>query len=188
MKFFAGIGSRTTPQKTIADMEQFGYLACKYIGLRSGAAPGADAAFERGCVNCNGPAEIFLPWQGFNGSRSTLFPPTEKAMEIAATIHPYFQHMKRPGKLLISRNMHQILGADLNTPVEFVICWTKDGCETSTGYTPSITGGTGSAIALASKLDIPVYNLYNPGRLLDAYEHLLQLTMEVASCTFVPKS
>ena len=59
------------------------------------------------------------------------------------------------------RNVYQVLGKDLNTPSEFVICWTPDGAETANERSIK-TGGTGFAIALADSLGIPVYNLANP--------------------------
>lgn len=49
-----------------------------------------------------------------------------------------------------SRNCHQILGWDLQSPVDAVICWTPNG---------NIQGGTATAIKLAMKYDIPVFNL-----------------------------
>lgn len=49
-----------------------------------------------------------------------------------------------------SRNCHQILGCDLQSPVDAVICWTPNG---------KIQGGTATAIKLAMKYNIPVFNL-----------------------------
>ena len=51
----------------------------------------------------------------------------------------------------MARNCHQVLGQDLKTPVDFIVCWTKDGGE---------SGGTGQALRIARDLNIPVYNLY----------------------------
>jgi hypothetical protein len=62
------------------------------------------------------------------------------------------------GKSLMARNSHQVLGADLRSPVDFVVCWTPDSCESETTRAP-ITGGTGQAIALADRWGIPVVNL-----------------------------
>lgn len=178
MKGYSGIGSRETPPNILKDMEQFALMAAQFMLLRSGAADGADTAFETGCIRGTGAKEIFLPWKGFNKNGSILHDVHPKAFEIAATVHPYFQYMRRPVKSLIARNMHQVLGPNLDTPVEFVICWTKDGCESHTTYDPKKTGGTGSAIALASKVEIPVYNLYIPNRLANAYEHLQRIKAE----------
>ena len=53
---------------------------------------------------------------------------------------------------LMSRNAYQVLGESLRNPVDFVICWTKDG---------KASGGTGQAIRIAQDNGIPVYNLKN---------------------------
>ena len=173
MLAYAGIGSRETPSDILKEMEQFAFAAGAKFILRSGGANGADSAFEAGARRGNGQCEIFLPWKNFNKNTSPLFEVHEKAFEIAATVHPHFKYMKRPAKLLVARNMHQILGRNLDDPVEFVVCWTKDGCEGHETYSTK-TGGTGSAIALASKCDIPVYNIFSVDSLGLALEHLIQ--------------
>lgn len=170
---YAGIGSRLTPQSVMLDMQQFAYQASKkgWV-LRSGGAPGADSAFEKGCDNANGKKEIFIPFQNFNYHRSPLYPPSPEAHELAKTIHPVYNRLSIRAKALIARNMHQILGADLDTPVDCVVCWTSDGCESFLSYNRH-TGGTGSAIALASLHDIPVFNINTNDRFISAVEFLL---------------
>jgi hypothetical protein len=51
----------------------------------------------------------------------------------------------------MARNCQQVLGQNLNLPVDFVVCWTKDGGK---------TGGTGQALRIADDLNIPIYNLF----------------------------
>ena len=174
VKYYSGIGSRQTPPDVLKQMQEFAFQAAKkgYV-LRSGAAPGADSAFEQGCDDVQGKKEIFLPWRNFNHNPSTLYPPTQEAIDLSVNVHPAVQFLKHPVKLLIARNMHQILGSDLNTPVDFVICWTHDGCESHETYGKK-TGGTGSAIALASQNHIPIFNIQNPSRYIYAVECLLQ--------------
>lgn len=59
--YYAGIGARSTPNKVLTIMEKLGGLfAKKGFILRSGAAEGADSAFEKGCDLENGHKEIFL--------------------------------------------------------------------------------------------------------------------------------
>ena len=60
----------------------------------------------------------------------------------------------------MARNVCQIKGFNINENSNFVICWTKDGCESHLTRTRK-TGGTGLAISVASKLGIPIYNLKN---------------------------
>lgn len=153
---YAGIGSRRTPQealrlmrKTASRLEELGYT------LRSGAADGADAAFEAGVKERK---EIFLPFKGFNNHPSAYDTPSSGAAEIAKLIHPAWGALSETARKLQARNSHQILGADLRTPVEFVVCWTPNGEETEADRTRD-TGGTGQAISLASRWRIPVFNL-----------------------------
>ena len=55
--------------------------------------------------------------------------------------------------------MHQILGRDLQSPVDFVVCYTPDG--SLTGYGTD-TGGTATALRLAYRNNIPVINIKRP--------------------------
>lgn len=148
-KAYAGIGSRRTPPEILDLMVKVGeWLARKGYTLRSGAAQGADAAFERGCDLGNGAKEIFLPWPNFNGHKSTFNNPDPVAMNMAAGYHPAWGNCSQGARKLHARNVHQILGPGLRSPVKFVICWT-DG-----------TGGTEQALRIARHLDIPIFNLY----------------------------
>lgn len=70
----------------------------------------------------------------------------------------------------MARNVCQIKGLNINKNSKFVICWTKDGCESHLTRTRK-TGGTGLAISVASKLGIPIYNLKNE----DSYNRLKKL-------------
>lgn len=163
-RLYTGIGARAVPTEIYDQMIVLAeFLAINEYTLRSGGALGSDTAFETGCDKKQGKKEIFLPWAKLNGNKSLYTKPTTAALELASTIHPNFKRLSDPVKLYIGRNMHQILGPKLDDPVELVICWTPDGCESHESYNEK-TGGTGSAIALASRYYIPIYNLYNPGR------------------------
>ena len=172
MNIYAGIGSRQTPAYVIDDMVHIGKLAAGGWILRSGAAQGADAAFEKGCDLQHGEKEIYLPWYNFNDHPSLLTSPSDEALQLASNIHPAYKSLPDPVKRLLARNMHQILGKDLNTPVRCVICWTPNGQLNKKQYTRQ-SGGTGSAIALASDWDIPVFNLFYPKHFNEAIEYIL---------------
>jgi hypothetical protein len=125
--------------------------------LRSGCAPGADSAFERGAWRAVRDAhapkpELYLPWRSFESRTDVgggLWQPQEVAFEIAAPFHPVWEKLSRGARALHARNCHQILGRDVTRPVpaRFVCCWTKGG----TGK-----GGTGQALRLASHYGIEV--------------------------------
>ena len=130
--------------------------------LRSGGARGADLACELGAPD--NMKEIFLDelhknTQFGNGTYNVkFFDNLKHARQIAERFHPAWDRLGNRAKALISRNTYQVLGTDLLTHSEFVICWTPDGAKTTT---TKDTGGTGQAIRLANYFDIPVYNLAN---------------------------
>lgn len=143
MKYYAGIGSRETPPDVLKRMTKLaGILERKGYCLRSGGAEGADKAFGDGVKDemCN--ADIYLASQPIPLWCSVF---TEH-------FHPAPHNLKEYPWKLMSRNAMQILGRDGNTPIEFVVCWTKGGKE---------VGGTAQAIKIAKFFDIPVYNFYN---------------------------
>jgi len=145
-KFYAGIGSRDTPQIINQLMTKIaGGLQRKRFQLRSGGAKGADTAFELG-VTQKAAKEIFLPYEdtpAWTEVFTDFFHPNEKALT------PF-------SRKLMNRNAMQILGRFGTRPANFVVCWTKDG---------KASGGTGHAIRIAEYYKIPVFNLYNEGAL-----------------------
>lgn len=168
---YAGIGSRRAPADQLARMtKSAARLAARGYILRSGGADGADLAFEAGA----GRKEIYLPWSGFNGSASNLTRPSRDAEEVAACLHPAWAKLSPAAKKLMARNSHQVLGADCRSPADFVVCWTPDGAETEAERSAA-TGGTGQAIALASRWGVPVFNFARP----DAGERLRALVQGV---------
>jgi len=154
-RIYAGIGSRQTPDKYCELFTNIGYdLANKDFILRSGGAEGADKAFENGCDFADGMKEIFIPWKGFNRSDSKLYPPSDEAMKLAESFHPAWNNCTPAAKLLHARNGHQILGKDLKSPVDFVLCYSPGGFK---------SGGTSQALRIAKKYNIPIHNFYDMG-------------------------
>lgn len=151
-RYYAGIGSRETPDNILTDMAEIAqYLDNQDYILRSGGAKGADSAFSDCTLGC----EIYIPWAGFNnitGIVGDSLPTYQQAREFTLKVHPAPHRLSEGAIKLHTRNVFQVLGADLNTPVDFVVCWTKDGKD---------TGGTGQAIRIANMFEIPVYNLFN---------------------------
>lgn len=139
MKYYAGIGSRTTPEHVLERMQRLaGILEGKGYTLRSGGAKGADSAFERGC----GRSEIYLARED-NPIWCKAF--TE-------LFHPAPDRLSDYARQLMDRNSLIMLGLNGNTPVDFVVCFTDNG---------KAKGGTGQAIRMAQWLGITVYNFYN---------------------------
>lgn len=167
---YAGIGSRDTPPEVLAIMtklakrlDELGFI------LRSGGAMGTDSAFEDGAEN----KEIFLPWPGFNNRNSEYDSPSSEAFRVAEMIHDGWQYLKPGAQKLMARNSHQILGADMRSPADFVVCWTPDSVEKSHQHGRS-TGGTGQAIDLADRFGIPVFNLAKGGATIERIREWVQ--------------
>lgn len=162
MRIYTGVGSRETPGAILDVMQAAAYkLAAGGWTLRSGAAEGADQAFEAGCDRANGKKEIFIAWDGFCGRRQghngvvRLRECDEVgAYALAAQVHPAWDKLKRGGQGLHARNCYQVLGANLSAPSKFLMAYAtldKHG---------EPKGGTRTAIKLAEKWGVQVINLY----------------------------
>jgi hypothetical protein len=171
IKAYAGIGSRETPKEILGVMRTVAeQLGRKGWTLRSGAADGADRAFEEGAWDAHTPLqhyryvagprpEIYLPWPSFNEgkramTRSSYYvsEPQPEAYEIARQHHPAWDRLSRGGRALHARNVHQILGPDVTAPFlsRFVLCWTKGGAG---------GGGTGQALRIARHYEVVCFDL-----------------------------
>lgn len=155
--YYTGVGSRETPPlvcNTLTEISQF--LCTKGFALRSGHAKGADEAFEAGSTN---PLDqIFLPSYNFRGSKSKYHTPCSESYSIAEQFHPKWEAVAPHDRAYMARNSYQVLGPALDSPSEFLLCWTPDG---ATSKTSLASGGTGQAIRLANHYNIPIFNFAN---------------------------
>lgn len=170
--YYTGIGSRKTPHDITtnmtvigSDMEEQGLL------LRSGHARGADTAFEMGVTDPN-RMEIYLPWAGFNhapkGKGYINFEDideriVDEAIRMAQKAHPAWHGCTPAARRMHTRNVFQVLGRDLETPSNFVVCWTEKGLG---------LGGTGQAIRIAKQESIPVFDLFHDRKKEEFMEYL----------------
>ena len=156
--YYTGVGSRNTPPHILAIMTNLATkLSTNNYVLRSGGAKGADSAFEKGAL-----------WYEIYYANDA----TEKSIALAGQYHPKWNACKDWARKLHGRNAFQVLGDDLNTPSSFVICWTKDGA-ISHAERALTTGGTGTAISIASAHGIPVYNLFRYDHFMKAMKFLI---------------
>lgn len=182
-RVYAGVGSRDTPIYALAVMLYLSrHLSGSYI-VRSGGAEGADMAFE---LASNNRCEIFLPWRGFRSSTRDFINISDKVQRVSELIidgkfiknippihsTEVLRRSKNESNLkLHRRNCNQILGCGLNNPVSFMVCWTDDKA-ISASMTTKDTGGTATAIKLASHLSIEVFNLSRDQHLLRVMDML----------------
>lgn len=158
MRYYTGIGSRSTPGETLRTMTAVAQrLSSLGWTLRSGNATGADQAFAQGTEPTQ--QHIYLPWPTFEKDfleRWRIVPvkrqPSAAAELIASQYHPAWARLSQGARKLHARNVHQILGPDVTNPTlsKFVICWTPDGAG---------SGGTGQALRIARDYDVPIFDL-----------------------------
>ncbi|MNU58017.1 hypothetical protein D3C71_471450 [compost metagenome] len=177
--WFAGVGSRETPDEILALMRQVSQaLYAAGYGLSSGDAEGADTAFYEGALasrqfQTNG-ARIYLAWDGVRGRAAdpknffydaTKFPTWETARSMASEVHPAWEKCGRGGIAMHTRNVFQILGHMLNDPVKAIIYWAKP-----VGKTETVKGGTNMALQMSIRAGIPKrINLYTDEGLAKAH-------------------
>lgn len=151
MRTYTGIGARETPESILKPMRGVAkYLASEGYLLRSGGAQGADQAFEEGCDLVKGEKTIYLPYCHFRGNLSPNYGTNLAARQMAKLFHPNWTMVGDNGRDFLGRNCYQILGDDLKSPTDFIICWTPDG---------KTVGGTGQAIRIAEHYHIPIFNM-----------------------------
>lgn len=80
------------------------------------------------------------------------------AVEIASNIHPAWNRLGRGAKALHTRNVYQVLGLDLNTTSKVLFCYAQP-TKNKQGLA-GVKGGTNTAVQLAMKNNIPIYNFY----------------------------
>jgi len=166
---YAGIGSRRTPPEVLEAMEALAYrLVDRGWALRTGGAGGADQAFYAGAMQGGGDVELYLPWPDFErdalqqwGEPTFTLPrPDRAAYPLAEQAHPAWGRLSNGGRSLQARNVHQVLGATLDRPVDVVICWTP--CGSLDGLARN-SGGTGQALRLVAR-HAPQARVFNLAR------------------------
>lgn len=164
---YAGIGDGKTPDDVL---EQFSSIAARlselgYSTRVTGEKPVSNY-FEKNSLE----KELYLPWSPFEveGEKleSKFSKVTTQAIEIMGEHYQAFKGKEwdelKPGvKKIISRNVHLLLGPELKTPVDFLICWTPCGAEKRKDISAR-TWFSGPVISLAHAKRIPVFNLKNP--------------------------
>lgn len=156
-RFYTGVGSSRTPPDICALIIALAqHLATTGMILRTGANKGADQAFAAGAAENR---EVYSPYTeagGYaNGIVITDREIAGQALTIAARLHPNWKSYNDFARKAHTRCIYQVLGADLQTPSAYVICY---GSVDDNGH---IEGSTRTTFALAQARSIPVYNLHD---------------------------
>ena len=155
---YVGTGNQNCPPniidaiKRVAEMlEKEGYT------MRCGGMEGCEDYFEKATTR----HEIHVPWNGFNDKQSKFYFTSNHAKELAGRFQPGYDGLKPVIQTFLAKNVRMIMGKDLKSPAMFMVTWSEDGAETIQEKSIK-TGNTGHAIAVASAIKIPVFNLAKP--------------------------
>lgn len=162
--YYGGVGSRQAPAPVLRDMtalarwirQEFGWV------LRSGAAPGADSAFELGAGYLS---EIWVPWPKFPFANYADRDPYYLCVpdgawlrvleERAQDYHPAWERLSAGAQKLMVRNMAQLYGAGPDEPLSRVMI----------GYAEvkhgQWQGGTGQVFRAAQAENVPILNFWS---------------------------
>ncbi len=154
-KIVTGIGSREIiePYATwMVDVAK--YLVSQKCKLRSGGAKGSDTIFQNVFEFADADMEIYIAWNGFENlytdGKKFILANHNICKEYTEKYHPNPSCLTVGAYKLMNRNAHQVLGYDLKTPTDLVVCYTKGG---------KVQGGTAQAIKIALDNNIPVINI-----------------------------
>lgn len=162
-RYYAGVGSRRAGPEILSFFEFCGGRL-KELGytLRSGAAIGCDSAFE---LKAGTEAQIFVAKKSLLATHPHYYyqdiTPDHPAYKLASQIHPAWGACSEYARQLHARNCFQVLGPNLDDPSRFLLCWTPCGSQTAQECNIN-TGGTATAIRLAHKRGIPIFNFARP--------------------------
>lgn len=168
---YTGIGNRDitlSTAQTIADVATL--LDTEDFVLRTGCARGSDYYFRTSSHNC----------EVYDVAACQSYENYKEAIEIAKMFHPYYKSLDSSSKKLHNRTSYQLLGRYLTEPSDFVLCYTRDGCENGI-QTTKATGGSGQALRIACHYNIPVFNIRNNGWLVRLEEFITNKKKELTN-------
>lgn len=117
--------------------------------------------------------ECHIPFRGFAQSESKFNFSTPECLAIARHFATGFDQLKPAIQSFMGKNVRLILGNKNQSLIQFLVCYTEDGAE-STKEVTSRTGICGHAIKVADYYNIPVFNLKHPdceSRIMTMFGH-----------------
>lgn len=158
---FAGIGTREATAEEQNLLSDAALMLCRTHGgwCYSGNAPGSDIACMVGAGRWT---TAWLPWDRFNYGDYhaekecgdvVIAGDGPNGRKIASETHPAWGRLRDSVRRLIVRDVYQVIGDKTHPKVSFVLC-----CATPKGP-DDVQGGTGQAVRVANRFNIPVVNV-----------------------------
>jgi hypothetical protein len=192
IRYYTGVGGRDAPVLYLVVLALFAREMKKRYILRSGEASGCDYAFSYGS---DGEGELYLPWKGFRKSSSSYFLDNMNPDLVSQAVELLQEEdmapwlftkvakvingeqvldfkVSEPVRKLHTRNVFQVLGANLNVDDKssVLVCYTRDGAISHADCT-SNTGGTATAIKVADRYQVPIYNIQRQ----EHFDHIMRI-------------
>ena len=167
-KYYTGIGHRdNVPMQILSLMtKKAQYLSDIGYTLRSGGARGSDFAFEKGADSFD--SYVLKPKQSI-GAKNYIVPCLDDYRDLAMSCVPHWHKCNQYARDCHTRNICQIIGHVIDNPIksDFVLAYTLNG---------ELVGGTSSALKLAMRNDIPIFNMgaYSIDDVEDALDKFLK--------------
>ncbi len=166
--YFAFVGSREGHyEDDLKVIKEAGRLiADAGFGISSGDAIGTDRIFHEGCMESSNYHNLnhriyVVDFNGNRGNRADFYghfidasklEMRDEAIKVAQSVVPHFNYIKPYAQDLQTRNVYQVLGSDLQTPVKALIYWAPPKGNLDDEV---VKGGTNTALQVAKLHNIP---------------------------------
>lgn len=167
-KPYAAFGNTNPPQHVVEQIKQFAReLETMGYTMRCGGMKDCEDIFENAVQHLK---EIHLPFRDFDQKQSKFTYIHPDAKIVAGRYQVGFDGLKPGIQTFLAKNVRVLMGKDLKSPALFLITFSEDGASNLREKTAR-TGNAGHSIAIASDLQIPIFNLGHPdgARRLRAY-------------------
>lgn len=167
-EYFALVGSREGHrEEDLKLIKEAGRLITEAgFGISSGDAIGTDRTFHEGCMESNNYHNLnhriyVVDFNGNRGNRASYYghfidasklEMRDEAIKVAQSVVPHFNYIKPYAQDLQTRNVYQVLGSDLQTPVKALIYWAPPKGNLDDEV---VKGGTNTALQVAKLHNIP---------------------------------
>lgn len=152
-----GIGSRNVSKGLFCFIYENGkQYADNGLHLRTGDAIGSDTAFIN-AWNDSCCKSFYVPNVNRIKSKYHILgndKQFDEAKKLVESIRPHVKKLDDYSRYLHYRNAFQVLGLNLNQPSDMIVCYAEPV------NSKSVRGGTNTAVQIAHKYNIPVYNLW----------------------------
>ena len=126
------------------------YFAKKDMVLRTSGSKGIGSDAIKGCDDNQGQYDAFVPWDGYN-KIPICYELTKEAFDIAEAFNGKYSTMSQTNRKILAAMSYQVLGDDLISPSDFVICYSNRG--------KGKGGNVGHLIKIAKAYGVPIFDI-----------------------------